>query len=487
MIIDASKAGDEIGNLTFRIYQGSKLVHNVVTVIFKNGNLGNLVPLYPVSGSFYVYYGIHQLCFLEQIPHVLGVPVSHLPLAFWKAPLGIELLKIIDFPHICPNPKIIFYICFDAQYVPQMDLILVLTVIAVTLFTLLGLFLWVTKKGNKRANRFLGLFFLLWALDFLDGVLLLKGFYLNYPGFALWAEPLILLYGPLLYFYTLQLTSPRKVLKYAQFFHLSPFFVGILTMVLVYHVHPVNKKLEILRGIVGMEQDFRSLVGFALVYVHLFYYIHISKKAIRRATKDVEVYYSQRYLVWLDKVLNALIVVLLISIVNGIFQYSSLKEYFEISLTVVLILVCLFIARLILNALDEPFIVPEVDGVKRYSGTLLDTRESEEIFTKIQKALKEKRLFMESDLTLGHLSEAVGSTSRKVSQVINERTGHSFFDLINTHRIAEAQKIFKERKDPKLTVLEVMYEVGFNSKSSFNTQFKKKTGLTPSEFLKLNT
>lgn len=368
-----------------------------------------------------------------------------------------------------------------------MDLILVLTIISVTLFTVLGLFLLVTKKGNKRANILLGLFFLLWALDFLDGVLLLKGFYLHYPNFALWAEPLILLYGPLLYFYTLQLTSPKKKLNARKFFHLAPFFVGTFAMVMVYHIHPVSKKLEILNGIIGMEQDFRSLLGFALVYVHLFYYILISKKEIKKVTVDAEVYYSQHYLVWLNKLLNALIVVLLISIVNGILQYSALKFYFEISLIIILVLVCMFIVNIILKALDDPFIIPQSDNIKRNSGVPLDVQESEEIFTKIQVALREKRLFMESDLTLGHLSEAIGCSSRKVSQVINDSMGHSFFDLINTYRIAEAQKIFKERKDPKLTVLEVMYEVGFNSKSSFNTQFKKKTGITPSEFLKLNT
>ena len=41
-----------------------------------------------------------------------------------------------------------------------------------------------------------------------------------------------------------------------------------------------------------------------------------------------------------------------------------------------------------------------------------------------------------------------------------------------------------ENKDAKLTVLEVMYEVGYNSKSSFNTQFKRKTGMTPTDFKK---
>ena len=62
--------------------------------------------------------------------------------------------------------------------------------------------------------------------------------------------------------------------------------------------------------------------------------------------------------------------------------------------------------------------------------------------------------------------------------------GKSFFDFINAFRIREAQQVFRESGDDKLTILEVMYQVGFNSKSSFNTAFKKETGQTPSEFRK---
>jgi len=396
-------------------------------------------------------------------------------------------LKIVDFPHTYPKPEIIFYICFLANRFPAMDLIRILTIIAVTLFTLLGLFLLISKKGNKRANLLLGLFFLLWAVDFLDGVLLLKGFYLHYPNLALWGEPLILLYGPLLYDYTLALTSPKIKRGYTFFFHWIPFFMGVLALVLVYHVHPTEKKLDILRSIVGMEQDFRSILGFGLVYAHLFLYIYVSKKEIKRVSRDAAFYYSQDYLVWSDQLLNALIVVLLISIGNGILQYSALKLYFEIGLILTLILVCLFITRTILKALDDPFLVPPPDKSKRTSGIAMDEGETELILAKIKRALEEDRLFLQSDLTLDHLSETIDCSRRKVSQVVNDRMGRSFFDLINTYRITEAQRIFKERKDPKLTVLEVMYEVGFNSKSSFNTQFKKKTGITPSEFLRLNS
>jgi AraC-like DNA-binding protein len=62
----------------------------------------------------------------------------------------------------------------------------------------------------------------------------------------------------------------------------------------------------------------------------------------------------------------------------------------------------------------------------------------------------------------------------------------NFFDFINRYRIEEAQRLLTDPPDKKITVLEVLYECGFNSKSSFNTLFKKHTGLTPSEFKKKN-
>ena len=58
----------------------------------------------------------------------------------------------------------------------------------------------------------------------------------------------------------------------------------------------------------------------------------------------------------------------------------------------------------------------------------------------------------------------------------------NFYDFISKYRIEEAKKIFTEKSDK--TVLEVLYEVGFNSKSSFNTTFKKFTGITPTQFKK---
>lgn len=76
-------------------------------------------------------------------------------------------------------------------------------------------------------------------------------------------------------------------------------------------------------------------------------------------------------------------------------------------------------------------------------------------------------------------NEEVKMNSRDLSILINQNLNQHFFDFINKYRIIEAMNILKNPAKKELTVLEILYEVGFNSKSSFNTgftstQFKKK-------------
>ncbi len=73
--------------------------------------------------------------------------------------------------------------------------------------------------------------------------------------------------------------------------------------------------------------------------------------------------------------------------------------------------------------------------------------------------------------------------SRTISEVINRYFDQNFSDFVNSFRIQEAISLLKN-SDDKTTVLEILYAVGFNSKSSFYTAFKIKTGMTPSEFKK---
>ena len=74
--------------------------------------------------------------------------------------------------------------------------------------------------------------------------------------------------------------------------------------------------------------------------------------------------------------------------------------------------------------------------------------------------------------------------SRHLSQVINELLDQNFYDLINKYRVEEVKKYIK--KNPGKNISEMMYEAGFNSKAAFNNAFKKHTGMTPTEYRRLN-
>ncbi|RJG42625.1 helix-turn-helix domain-containing protein [Motilimonas pumila] len=93
-------------------------------------------------------------------------------------------------------------------------------------------------------------------------------------------------------------------------------------------------------------------------------------------------------------------------------------------------------------------------------------------------------LFRQSRLTLPQLAKEVDLPSHYISQVINDYYQCNFFDYVNRHRLAAIKKQLQSHQAGQITILEIAIANGFNSKSTFNTAFKKDTGLTPSQFRK---
>lgn len=96
--------------------------------------------------------------------------------------------------------------------------------------------------------------------------------------------------------------------------------------------------------------------------------------------------------------------------------------------------------------------------------------------------INQEKPYTDLGFSLGQLAEQLEMPKRRLSQLINSYFNKNFMTFINDYRIDLAKKRLKNPIDPKETILEIMYEVGFNSKSSFNTLFKKETGLTPKEY-----
>ncbi len=107
---------------------------------------------------------------------------------------------------------------------------------------------------------------------------------------------------------------------------------------------------------------------------------------------------------------------------------------------------------------------------------------SQSDFNKIKDVLGNRKLYLKPNLTLTELADAAHLPRHQVSQAINSVYGGNFFDLINELRVEEFKNLVKDPSKKNLSLLGIAQESGFSSKASFYSVFKKKTGLTPSEF-----
>lgn len=115
----------------------------------------------------------------------------------------------------------------------------------------------------------------------------------------------------------------------------------------------------------------------------------------------------------------------------------------------------------------------------KYERSALTPEHAARIARKIEAAMNKDLLYRNPSLSLWNLSNHIGVTSNYVSQTLNETLGASFFDYVNQARVTDAMRQILQSDR---TVLEIAYDVGFNSRSPFYKAFKRETGTTPTAF-----
>lgn len=105
-----------------------------------------------------------------------------------------------------------------------------------------------------------------------------------------------------------------------------------------------------------------------------------------------------------------------------------------------------------------------------------------DIWEKLENLMTDEHLYRQPDLSLAEISEKLLSNTTYVSKIINDQTDSNFTTFVNRYRIEEACKLLTDPHSAHLSIEGIAYTVGFNSKSAFNTAFKKYTGKTPSEY-----
>jgi len=132
-------------------------------------------------------------------------------------------------------------------------------------------------------------------------------------------------------------------------------------------------------------------------------------------------------------------------------------------------------------------VLPEPPVSSKYAGSPLSEQRKLMIIDRLDTLMTYDRIFTNEKLSVEDVANRLGTNTKYVSQVINERYGKNFYNYINTYRVEEAQKLLLSGGWEKYSMIGIALMVGFGSKSSFNSSFKRITGQTPSEFVKANS
>jgi len=279
-------------------------------------------------------------------------------------------------------------------------------------------------------------------------------------------------YGGLLYLYAQSLTYKDFEMRKNDFSH------AIL---------PIGVVILIFAGVPFRELDlYYGMLLSLVVYLFLTFktITHFHKVLLHTVSTN-----SKLKLNWFITLFSYFILALVIDIVRVLINGAGIADmYWEILVNLILITM---VNTAIYNGLRYPDIFIGIDkedetiaklNEDRKPESLVENAVNSEIRTEIQVYIEQNKPYLNPALSLAELSAQLKIPARQVSQVINEQLNQNFSDFVNTYRIKEAQKRLENPKEAKETISEVMYEVGFNSKSAFNTAFKKKTGLSPSQY-----
>ncbi len=119
---------------------------------------------------------------------------------------------------------------------------------------------------------------------------------------------------------------------------------------------------------------------------------------------------------------------------------------------------------------------------EKYARSALDPERMQRLAERMVQVMRSQALHRDPNLSLRGLSDAVGASPNYVSQTLNDHLGVSFFDFVNGFRVEEAERLLRKTDTP---VTNIAFEVGFNSRSTFNAAIRKHRDTSPTGMRRL--
>jgi AraC-like DNA-binding protein len=327
------------------------------------------------------------------------------------------------------------------------------------------------------------------------------------------------LLAPSFYISILYFANPNKVFKKIEWLHFLPFFIYALAETLwnsgkdsisTFPLFAINKDVSFLvRNILPL---------IALAYLIKSYIVLVKHKAnLKRISSTI----NDISLDWLVQFLFILSLTIIIWINDALFGLPYLTQATNFVYTASVFFLAYFsLKQKAIFAFKEKDL-KEISEVLEYEDYKVETKTNDAVVVEsIEKDItievennpstekeksKQKRLstgqidflsvqlyslmekdklFLDNDLNLPAVSEKLGISIHEASFLINETAKDNFYNFINKYRVEEAKRLLASTKMEELNILGIAFASGFNSKTTFNTTFKKIVGISPSQYSK---
>ncbi len=349
------------------------------------------------------------------------------------------------------------------------------------------------RKGLK-PNIYQGVLSLCLSMTMFEELLNNTGYIVQVLSISNFAEPCNLIFGPLIFLYVRSLLYPETLRKSWPHFlafafwvlYMLPYFIQSNELKYNSYLNVKHPDWVFLDVVVRFNDDPLGIRGYInhLTGIHFSSYVFASlilvAKKMKKQKERLFGLKDPRLKLARNVGIHFLIIVVIFTLVKlsfkgdvGDYLISSYLSFMILTTTIMVVKNSAFFG--------QPQFFLQFPGSK-YQKSSLSEEEKSAIHQKILKEMEENRYFTGNLASLSDLAHTIRESSHHVSQVINEVMGKGFFELLAWYRVEEAKRLILDDPDTKLTVEDIAEQVGYNSKSSFNTAFKKHSGLTPSQF-----
>jgi AraC-like DNA-binding protein len=355
-------------------------------------------------------------------------------------------------------------------------------------------------KSDKSVNKYLAFYILCYCIPMLTPIV---QHFFSWQLLAL-IEPILLLLGPCLYLYVRSFKEKITLSKAWPHFIVFVLFVGLDIYLYVRFINEYPIATHIPPEVPQMP------VSIARVFVRIgqmILYFFLSGNVLTSYQRSINHLFSETSkidLSWVRWLINGYIVLLLIMI-GLYFMILRSPENFALIILINTAIVTPYMYAVAFRGLTQPTLwqvrhetspenveaaIKEVESVEEFIHenepkgvkSAVGLEKITEIATRVTRLMGDSKPYLQSELTLQDLADMLDIPSYQVTQAINEGLGKNFYDLVNGYRVEEAKRLLSDPGTRTNKILAVGMDAGFNSKTTFNTVFKKFTGLTPSDF-----